>query len=75
MVVSHCGLVGHRGIEGTKSILKEMFYWRTLDKDNELLVKGCLHCIISRVGDIVPRPLAHALHAERPNEVVHTDFL
>ena len=26
-------------------------------------------------GEVVPRPLAHALHATRPNEVVHCDYL
>lgn len=75
IVVSHCGSVGHRGIDGTKSILKEDFYWKTLDHDVHELVKGCLHCIVSRAGEIVPRPLAHALHGEKPNDVIHIDFL
>ena len=75
IVVSHCGSVGHRGIDGTKIILKEQFYWRTLENDVRELVKGCLHCIISRTGEIIPRPLAHALHGANPNEVVDLDLL
>ena len=26
-------------------------------------------------GEVIPRPLATALHGERPNEVLHMDFL
>lgn len=46
-----------------------------MDKDVTRLVKGCLHCLITRTGETVPRPLVHALHGERPNEVLHLDFL
>lgn len=75
LVASHCGSIGHRGQDGTRSILKENFFWNGMAKDVEQLVKGCLHCLITRSGDIIPRPLAHAQHGERPNEVVHLDFL
>ena len=34
----------------------------------------CLHCI--RLKDtVVPRPFGHAVHATKPNEVLHYDFL
>jgi len=75
LVLLHCGSIGYRGMDGTSSILKENFYWESLEKDVSKFVKGCLHCLITRTGDAIPRPLAHALHGEKPNEVVHLDFL
>lgn len=34
-----------------------------------------LYCIVTRLGDMIPRPLGQALHGDRPNEVIHIDFL
>lgn len=62
-------------IDGIKTILKDLFYWKTMERDVEQLVKGCLHCIISRSGEINPRSLSHALHAERPNDILHLYYL
>ena len=75
LVVSHGGTIRHRGMDGTKSVVKEHFWWPTIDKDVTALVRGCLHCIVTRRGDIAPRPLGTALHAGRPNEVLHMDYL
>jgi len=75
MVCSHCGVIGHRDKDATKSIIQETFWWPTIDKDVEEMVRKCYHCIVTPTGEIVPRPLGHALHGERPNEVVHMDFL
>ena len=75
LVGSHCGTIGHCGMDATRSIQKEGYWWKNTSKDSDALVRGCLHCIMTRSGDLVPRPLAHALHGEHPNEVVHADFL
>ena len=75
MVISLCGPMGHRGADATKSVLKEPFYWEHLDKDVELFVSQCFHCILTRSGDLIPRPFATALHGERPNEVLHVNFV
>lgn len=75
MVISHTSSMGHRGIDATRSIISESFWWETLEKDLRNFIKNCLHCIVSRTGDIRPRPLASALHGSRPNEVVHIDYL
>ena len=75
LVASHCGSIRHRGSEATKSVLKKNFIWDNMERDVEQLVQGCLHCIITRSGDLIPRPLSHAMHGERPNEVIHLDFL
>ena len=74
MVISHCGSVGHREADATKSILKEKYAWKYMDDDVDKFVRGCFHCILSRTGEIIPRPSASALHGEKPNEVIHLDF-
>ena len=33
------------------------------------------HCVTTRLGEKVPRPLGTALHARRPNEIIHFDFM
>ena len=38
MVVSHCGIMGHRVADATKSVLRETFYWNELDKYVEVFV-------------------------------------
>ena len=38
MVVSHCGIMGHRCADATKSVLRETFFWNELDKDVEVLL-------------------------------------
>jgi hypothetical protein len=39
------------------------------------LVQNCLHCVATIPGDKVPRPLGTQLHATKPNETLHFDFL
>ena len=75
IVCAHCGIGGHRGVEATMSILSERFVWTGLKQDVEAFVVGCLHCIVSRTGSIIPRPLAHSMHASKPNEILHLDYL
>ena len=43
--------------------------------DTKDFVDLYLHCIVSRTGKKIPRPLATALNGSRPNEVLHVDFL
>lgn len=69
------GTVGHGGMDSTMSVVKESFWWPTIHKDVKELVDGCLHCLITRRGDVVGRPLGTALHAERPNEVFYVEYL
>jgi transposase InsO family protein len=37
--------------------------------------KSCIHCLVTTGGSRVPRPLGEALHADKPNVVLHFDFL
>ena len=75
MAVSLGGEMGHRGQEGTIGILTEYFYWSSMKKDVKHFVRRCLHCFITRTGEVIPRPLGMAMHASRVNEILHMDFL
>lgn len=55
-------LASHIGGQSWKRILGEF-------------TQPCIHCIFSRSGELIPRPLSSALHDTNHNEVVHTDFL
>lgn len=37
--------------------------------------QSCIHCIIHKAGEHIPRPLPSAVHRKTPNEVAHADFL
>ena len=67
--------MGHRGAEATEIIIRGHFTWQTLTQDCKDFVDCCIHCIVSRTGQKIPRPLATTLHGSRPNEVVHSDYL
>lgn len=75
LVAFHCGTITLRGIEATGSTLRENFFWKSMDRGAERLVKGCLCCLITGSRDIVPRSIAFDLHGVIPNEVIHFDFL
>ena len=75
LTVAHAGSRGHRGTDGTVSVLAKTFRWKGMRRDAEEFSKKCLHCMISRTGQAIPRPLSHALYGSEPNEVVHADFL
>jgi Integrase core domain len=44
-------------------------------KDIKVIVQKCLHCVATISGDEKPRPLGTQLHATKPNEILHFDFL
>ena len=75
MVLAHCGISGHRGVLATQSVIKEQFFWKGLENDVRSFINGCIHCLVSRSGETIPRPLGSQLHGKSPNEVLHMDFL
>ncbi|KAH9114827.1 hypothetical protein LEN26_013016 [Aphanomyces euteiches] len=68
------GAAGHRRVAATVKSVSDKFWWATLAQDVETFVKPCLHCM-QVDGDVVPRPLGSALHVEKPNELIHFDWL
>jgi hypothetical protein len=73
-VIAHQGASGHRRIAATTKSVSDKFVWKTLSTDVEAFVRACLHCLCID-GKVVPRPLGSALHAEKPNELIHFDWL
>jgi Integrase core domain/Integrase zinc binding domain len=74
-VEAHCRSAGHRAYEATLGAIKEYLACTTMAKDVKVFVQNCLHCVATIPGDKVPRPLGTQLHATKPNEILHFDFL
>jgi hypothetical protein len=74
-VEAHCRSVGHRAYEVTLGAIKEYVAWTTMAKDVKVFVQNCSHCIATIPGDKVPRLLGTQLHATKPNEILHFNFL
>jgi Integrase core domain/Integrase zinc binding domain len=66
---------GHRAYEATLGAINEYVAWTTMAKDVKVFVQNCLHCVATVPGDKVLRPLGMQLHATKPNEILHFDFL
>jgi hypothetical protein len=74
-IAAHAGSNGHRGGRATTDEIKKRFWWPTLAKDVTGWVNTCLHCLPTRGGTRVPRPLGQAVHGDKPNAVLHFDFV
>jgi Integrase core domain/Integrase zinc binding domain len=74
-VEAQCRSAGHRAYEATLGAIKEYVAWTTMAKDVKVFVQNCLHCVATIPEDKVPRPLGTQLHATKPNEILHFDFL
>ena len=72
---SNCGIIGHRRAGATESISGESFWWPNLKESVRQSLKTCLHCMVSRSGKLIPRPLGTVSHRSRPNELLHMDYL
>lgn len=75
LTIAHCGPSGHRGAESTHESIRTHFTWMGLRRDTSDFVSACLFCVLSKTGAKIPRPLSLTLHASRPNEVLHFDYL
>ncbi|POM68501.1 Chromodomain containing hypothetical protein putative [Phytophthora palmivora] len=74
-IVGHFGAAGHRATDATFSAIAAKFHWKGLKADVDYFVGHCLHCASSTGGPPQPRPLGEAIHADKPNEVIHWDYL
>jgi Integrase zinc binding domain len=74
-VIAHCGRGGHRGHQVTLSAIQDHYYWKGMSKDITVFVGSCFHCIANDPGQNTPRPMGKALHASKPNEIIHFDYL
>lgn len=74
LIAGHTGMAGHRGWRTTKATVASHFFWEKMGEDVKSFVKSCLHCLSTEPGNVIARPLGHALHASKPNELLHFDF-
>jgi Integrase zinc binding domain len=74
-VEAHCRYEGHRAYEATLGAIKEYVAWSTIAKDVKVFVQNWLRCVATIPGDKVPRPLGRQLHATKPDEILHFNFL
>lgn len=63
IVGSHCGAAGRRGHEVTLDSTKSVVVWEKLAEDCQSFAAAWFHCISSRAGNKVPRPLAISVPA------------
>ena len=75
LVVAHCGAAGHRARDITSSRVKNYFTWVGLNDDVQTFCNKCLHCASTKGSIRIPRPQSHTLHASKPNEILHFDYL
>jgi hypothetical protein len=75
LLVGHAGAAGHRGIQTTRAVLRDRFWWPTIASDVDGFIRQCLLCVKSRGGDMVPRPMGEQLRASVPREMIHFDYL
>jgi Integrase zinc binding domain len=66
---------GHEAYEARLGAIKEYVVWTTMAKDVKVFVQNCLHCVATIPGNKMPLPLGTQLHATKPNEILHFDFL
>ena len=75
-VIAHCGgNSGHLGYQAATTKLSEFCWWQGCEKDMLELCKKCLHCLPTRGGVRIPRPLGEAVHGTERNEVLHMDWI
>jgi hypothetical protein len=74
-IVAHGGAAGHQGLKNTIDNVASHFWWPSLEADVDQFVRQCLQCASTRGGKIIARPFGEQLHATKPNEILHWDFL
>lgn len=74
-VEAYCGGRGNSGYKATLELIAESYWWMDVNRYVRESTQSCIHCIISRTGERIPRPISTVLHGTRSDEVVHVDFL
>src|SRR4051794_17999337 len=75
-VIAHSGgNSGHIGYQACYHAMSKWCRWSFMQQDLLKLCNSCLHCVPTRGGIRVPRPLGTACHGTEPNQVLHFDFI
>ncbi len=75
LTIAHAGNAGHRGADPPWNSLSEQFFWTDQRDGVRTFVSSCLLRVLAKSGNKVPRPLSTTLHATKPNEIIHFDYL
>ena len=76
MVCARMQDTGHRGVRATNHRLGAYCAWDNMEKDIAKFVRQCLHCIDSKAGNDMPRPLGDLVHGTEVGDVIqHFDYL
>ena len=75
-VIAHAGCnSGHIGYNVALNLLRQRVYWVGMANDMQQLCNACLHCVTTRKGFRIPRPLGEACHGTKRNQVLHFDYM
>lgn len=74
-ISAHSSIMGHLGEAVTLRNVQEHYYWKGMQADIHVFCSQCLHCLPTKLGKTIPRPLGSTIHGVTPNHVVRADFL
>lgn len=75
IVSVHCDEPGHRGFGATLILVSGSYWWTEVKIEIREFPQWCIHRIVSRTRERVPRPVSSTKHGPKPNKKVHGDFL
>ena len=75
ITLAHQDNHAHRSIQDTIHRLAQKFTFANLIKKTTEFTHTCLQCLKINGGKLTPRPLWHMLHATRPFELIHSDWM
>ena len=75
MVCAHMQDAGHHGLRATTHRLGAYCAWDNMEKGIVKFVRQCIHCIDSKAGNNMPRPLGDLVHGTEVGDVLHFDYL
>jgi hypothetical protein len=58
----------------TLAAVRKHARWDGIENDVKVFLSSCFHCLAVRNGQLIRRPLGTAMHASKPNELLHFDF-
>ena len=74
LIVTHNGVMGHRGHATTKNVLPSVFTTSSLNIVVSDFLDACKLCPHVKRGKVVQRPGAPTLTTSIPNHILHWDF-
>ena len=66
---------GHQGIKRTISLIKDRYFWSTLNKDIEEYIGKCISCNQQKSGKRIKAPMANFKPVLEPFELVSLDIV